>query len=51
VIYALCLTMAAPAMWSADTPPLRGYSSEAARAERAWEAKFRAIPDTAALRV
>ena len=42
--------MAAPAVWSADTAPLRGYSSEAARTEREWEAKFRAIPDPAALR-
>src|ERR1039457_3838104 len=50
VIYALCLTMTAPAMWSAEGAALRGYSSEGARAERAWEAKFRAIPDPAALR-
>ena len=50
VIYSLCLTMAAPAVWSADTAPLRGYSSEAARTQREWEAKFRAIPDPAALR-
>ena len=50
VIYSLCLTMAAPAVWSADTAPLRGYSSEAARTEREWEAKFRAIPDPATLR-
>ena len=42
--------MAAPAVWSADTAPLRGYSSEAARTQREWEAKFRAIPDPAALR-
>src|ERR1039457_5147800 len=50
VVYALYLTMAAPAMWSADTPPLRGYSSGTARTEREWEAKFPAIPDPAALR-
>src|ERR1039458_8046484 len=50
VIYSLCLAMAAPAMWSADTAALRGYSSAAARAEREWEGKFRAIPDAAALR-
>src|ERR1035437_8473441 len=50
VVYSLCLTMAAPAMRSADTPPLRGYSSTAERTEREWEAKFRAIPDPAALR-
>ena len=50
VIYSLCLAMAAPAVWSADSAPLRGYSSETARTEREWEAKFRAIPDPAALR-
>ena len=50
VIYSLCLAMAAPAVWSADIAPLRGYSSETARTEREWEAKFRAIPDPAALR-
>jgi N-acetylated-alpha-linked acidic dipeptidase len=50
VIYSLCLIMAAPAMWSAEGAALRGYSSEGARAERTWEAKFRAIPDPAALR-
>ena len=50
MVYSLCLTMAAPAVWSADIPPLRGYSSEAARTEREWETKFRAIPDPAALR-
>ena len=50
VVYSLCLTLAAPAVWSADTAPLRGYSSEAARSQREWEAKFRAIPDPAALR-
>ena len=49
MIYFLCLTLAAPALWSADAP-LRGYSSEAARTQREWEAKFRAIPDPAALR-
>jgi N-acetylated-alpha-linked acidic dipeptidase len=41
--------LAAPALWSADAP-LRGYSSEAARTQREWEAKFRAIPDPATLR-
>ncbi len=49
VVYALSVAIAAPA-WSADTAPLRGYSSEAGRTERDWEAKFRAIPDPAALR-
>ena len=50
VVYALCLTLAAPSLWSADPAPLRGYSTESARTQREWEAKFRAIPDPAALR-
>src|ERR1019366_10349977 len=50
VIYSLCLTMAAPAMWSAEAAAMRGYSSAGARTEREWEVKFRAIPDPAALR-
>src|SRR5271169_6544834 len=50
VIYSLCLAMAAPSVWSADIAPLRGYSSDKSRTEREWEAKFRAIPDPAALR-
>ena len=51
VIYSLCLTVAAPAMWSAEGAAMRGYSSAGASTERAWEAKFRAIPDPATLRV
>jgi N-acetylated-alpha-linked acidic dipeptidase len=35
---------------TAESVPLRGYSSDSARAEREWEAKFRAIPDPATLR-
>ncbi|MEO8369034.1 MAG: transferrin receptor-like dimerization domain-containing protein [Candidatus Solibacter sp.] len=50
VVYALCLTLAAPAMWSADLAPLRGFSVESGKTQRDWEAKFRAIPDPAALR-
>jgi N-acetylated-alpha-linked acidic dipeptidase len=45
----LCLALAAP-LWPADAPTLPGYSSEAGRTERDWEAKFRSIPDPAALR-
>jgi len=44
----LCLGLCAPA-WS-QTAPLRGYSADSSRAERDWEAKFRAIPDAANLR-
>ena len=44
----LCLGLCAPA-WS-QTAPLRGYGADSSRAERDWEAKFRAVPDTANLR-
>ena len=44
----LCLGLCAPA-WS-QTAPLRGYGADSSRAERDWEAKFRAMPDTANLR-
>src|SRR6185295_12269032 len=50
VVYALCLTLAAPAVWSADVAPLRGFSVESGKTQREWEAKFRAIPDPALLR-
>src|SRR3954447_1405775 len=36
--------------FAAESGPLRGYSNEAARVEREWEGKFRAIPDPANLR-
>jgi N-acetylated-alpha-linked acidic dipeptidase len=49
LVYALCVAIAAPA-WSAERAPLRGSSSGAGRTERDREAKFRAIPDPAALR-
>ncbi|MFN7997009.1 MAG: M28 family peptidase [Bryobacteraceae bacterium] len=39
-----------PQMGGAEDPPLAGYSPSAAAAERAWEAKFRSIPDPARLR-
>jgi len=44
----LCLGLCAPA-WC-QTAPLRGYSADSSLLERDWEAKFRAIPDTANLR-
>ena len=44
VLNAAALLMAAP------DPPLRGYSEEAARAQRQWEARFRAIPSAENLR-
>ena len=35
---------------TSGAPALRGYSDAAARAEQAWEAKFKAIPDPANMR-
>ena len=47
----LCLYLCAPAAFPADTVgPLRGFSSDSAKAEHDWETKFRAIPDPANLR-
>src|SRR5690242_17245478 len=45
----LSLTLLAPVGIPADDP-IRGYSAESARAQRDWETKFRAIPDTKNLR-
>ena len=47
-IVLLCLALFVAA-WS-QTAPLRGYFADSSRAERDWEAKFRAIPDPANLR-
>ena len=49
LVYALCLLMTAPSLWAADAPPLRGYSLDSSRIQQDWEAKFRAIPDPAAM--
>ena len=50
IVYSLCLALVAPVAWSAEAPPLRGYSAESSRAEREWESKLRAMPDTRELR-
>jgi N-acetylated-alpha-linked acidic dipeptidase len=50
VVYSLCLSLYAPAGFSAETGPLRGFSTESTRTERDWETKFRAVPDPANLR-
>jgi len=50
LIYLLCAMLSTPIAWSADAAPLRGYSAESSRAQRAWEEKFRAFPDPANLR-
>jgi N-acetylated-alpha-linked acidic dipeptidase len=44
----VCLALLAVG-WS-QTAPLRGYFGDSSRAERDWEAKFRALPDPANLR-
>src|SRR3979411_1119057 len=49
LIYALCLLLATP-LWPADAPPLRGHSLHSSRIQQDWEAKFRALPDPAAMR-
>jgi len=41
------LLVAAPA---ADSPALQGFSADYATTERAWESKFKAIPNTERLR-
>lgn len=46
----LSFGLAAPVAFPADAPPLPGFSADAARSEREWETKFRAIPDPANLR-
>jgi N-acetylated-alpha-linked acidic dipeptidase len=46
----LSLGLAAPLAFPADSPSLAGFSAEASRSQREWEAKFRAIPDPANLR-
>ncbi len=50
IIYLLSFWLAAPVAFPADSGPLRGYSTQAARTERDWEAKFRGVPDPANLR-
>ncbi|HTX34914.1 MAG TPA: M28 family metallopeptidase [Bryobacteraceae bacterium] len=46
----LCGWLGLPSAFPADPGVLAGYSAASARSERDWEAKFRAIPDTANLR-
>ncbi len=46
----LGLCLASPIAIPQEPAPLAGFSADSARAEREWEAKFRAIPDPALLR-
>jgi N-acetylated-alpha-linked acidic dipeptidase len=50
LVFVLCLCLALPSAFPADSSPLAGYSEASARTQRDWEAKFRAIPDPANLR-
>ena len=50
VVPLLSVILCAPPAWPADPPTLRGFSAESSRAERAWEEKFKAIPDPSNLR-
>ena len=50
LVYLLCALLAAPLASPAEVGPLRGYSAGAARDEREWETKFRAVPDPANVR-
>jgi N-acetylated-alpha-linked acidic dipeptidase len=50
VVYLLCTLLITPLAHPAELAPLRGYSTDATRDERDWEAKFRAIPDPANVR-
>ena len=48
---AVCCTLFLAASPAADGPPsLQGFSSDAATSERAWEAKFKAVPSADRLR-
>jgi N-acetylated-alpha-linked acidic dipeptidase len=46
----LCVTLAGLPLTAADAPPLRGFSAESSRVQQDWETKFRAIPDSTAIR-
>jgi N-acetylated-alpha-linked acidic dipeptidase len=50
IFYIAGLAVLTPQARTGEPEALRGYASESARAEREWEAKFRAIPDPAVLR-
>jgi N-acetylated-alpha-linked acidic dipeptidase len=46
----LGLCLASPMAIPQEPVPLAGFTADSARAERDWEAKFRAMPDTALMR-
>src|SRR5215469_10442802 len=46
----LCLALCASIAMPADLPTLRGFSTDSSKTEHDWEAKFRTLPDPAAMR-
>ena len=46
----LCLALCSSIATPAEIPTLRGFSADASKTEHDWEAKFRAMPDPAAMR-
>src|SRR3954467_3992892 len=48
--FPVLFTLLAAPLWTADAPALRGYSVDSSRIQQDWEAKFRALPDPAAMR-
>jgi len=46
----LCLALCASIAMPADLPTLRGFSADSSKTEHDWEAKFRTMPDPAAMR-
>jgi N-acetylated-alpha-linked acidic dipeptidase len=50
LVYPFCFFLSNVLSFSAEAPSLGGYSADAARSEREWETKFRAIPDPSNLR-
>src|SRR5579862_7468821 len=46
----LCITLASSPIPAADPPVLQGFSPDSATSERAWESKFKAVPNADRLR-
>ncbi len=46
----LCLTLLSSLIPAADPPELQGFTSDSATSERAWESKFKAVPNADRLR-
>jgi len=46
----VCLTLLSPLIPAADPPAMQGFSPDSATSERAWESKFKAVPNADKLR-